>query len=278
MNSEAVIKGSATRASGLLAAGSILLVLGCATRPTGLTNEERAQLGEIAVAKGYEKPEIRFDGMPNAVTGALKGILVGILNPMAWTVGGPFFMGPYGAINHNECRAQFDGIDDPGDRFQNAALAVQPDDLVLTDLSALLTKARGKEPLKLSAPVRKISEDRFNTSSLNPGSIDTVVQIETLEISLAVGWKDGCHPIISASAEIRAIRTKDGQLLAATRGYGNTEFRGYSFRDLLGDRKLLENSIKETLTKIPAQALCSARIDTSICPIEHYIGTGRRDE
>jgi hypothetical protein len=267
-----------TRASSLLAVGFMSLVLGCATRPTGLTNEDQAQLGEIAVVKGYEKPEVKFDGVPNAATGALKGILVGILNPMAWTVGGPLFMGPYGAIGHNECGAKFDGIEDPGDRFQSAVFAIQPDDLVLTNLSALLAKARGKEPLKLGVPARKISEDRFNTSSLDRGSIDTVVQVETLEINLVIGWKDGCYPIISAGAEFRVIRVKDGQLLASTRGYGSTEFQGYSFRDLLGETKLLENSIKETLAKIPAQALCSARIDTTICPIEHYIGTGRRGE
>lgn len=277
MNSE-VIRELATRASALLAAGSVLLPLGCATRPTGLTNEERGQLGEIAVAKGYEKPEIKFDGMPNAATGALKGILFGILNPMAWTVGGPFFMGPYGAVKENECRAKFDEIDDPEDRFQNAVLAAQPDDLVLTNLSALLVKARGKEPLKLGTPARKISEDRFNTSSVDRGGIDTIIQIETLEISLAVGWKDGCYPIISAGAEFRVIQVKDGRLLASARGYESTEFQGYSFRDLLGDKKLLENAIKETLARIPAQALCNAGIDTSICPIEHYIGTGRRDE
>ncbi|HET9405519.1 MAG TPA: hypothetical protein VFO57_13145, partial [Burkholderiales bacterium] len=83
MNSQAVIRELTARAFALLAAGFLLLMLGCATRPTGLTNEGRTHLGEIAVAKGYEKPEVKFSGVPNAGTGAMKGILLGILNPMA---------------------------------------------------------------------------------------------------------------------------------------------------------------------------------------------------
>jgi uncharacterized protein len=226
----------------------LLLLVGCSAHPR-LTAEERAQIGQIAVAQVFEQRRagIATDALNPAerlAAGALEG-----LHPQTWIIGGPIVTIPVALLSENKCHKS---LADYSAWFSEAIVAVKPEALLHEGLGKYIAQSIGRDAVNLGKMSGPLPAEQSAIASVRGRGFDTILLIEQLEMNFSAQGS-GCVPFIKVTAVFRVLRVKDGASLAA--GPASTLVDAELFSP-----ESLRKTIGAAVNKLAASVICAAGI------------------
>lgn len=238
-----------------------ILIGGCATttpvkrNPTPEERESIRKVGLVVKAELAGADFNVFGGTGGALSGAAKGFVVGILNPMTWVIGGPFVTTPVGAVAGAGCKSELSSIENPEQLFQETIKRLElPSRLEKHVLDSLVS---GAPPNKSFAEVVPSIGQETRISYANSRGLDTLLELRLYvslsDASVKIEGKDRCGPRLATGVTATLQRVSDGTILAERSFWADsykTLEKPFTFQKMLTEESAIVQIVDDHFIRI----------------------------